>query len=121
MAQAPVTTAPPSQAAQQKSGRSEYAHTVRRGQTLGTIAKRYRTSVTTLKELNGIKRVNYIRPGQQLRVPGSYATHKVQPGQTLGTIAQRYGTTASVLKRVNGIRNPRLLRIGQTLRVPLSY
>ena len=121
IAQALVTTAPPSQAAQPKSGRSEYAHTVRRGQTLGTIAKRYRTSVTTLKELNGIKRVNYIRPGQQLRLPDGYATHKVQRGQTLGTIAQRYGTTASVLKRVNGIRNPRLLRIGQTLRVPLSY
>ena len=95
-------------------------HTVRRGQTLATIAKRYRTSVATLKELNGLKRANLIRSGQKLRVPASYATHKVRRGQTLTAIAQRYGTTVSALKRLNGIRNVKLLRVGQTLRVPLS-
>ena len=95
-------------------------HTVRRGQTLATIAKRYRTSVATLKELNGIKRANLIRSGQKLQVPTSYATHKVRRGQTLAAIAQRYGTTVTALKRLNGIRNVKLLRIGQTLRVPLS-
>lgn len=77
--------------------------------------------MATLKKLNGIKRVNFIRPGQQLRLPGSYATHTVQRGQTLDTIAKRYGTTAGVLKRLNGVKNPRLLRIGQTLYVPPSY
>ena len=118
LAQVPVA---PARQAQAKSARSAYAHTVRRGQTLGAIARRYRTSVTTLKELNGIKRVNTIYPGQQLRLPGGYTTHTVQRGQTLGAIARRYRTSVTTLKRLNGIRNPRLLRIGQTLRVPLSY
>ena len=118
--QAPVTPAP-SRTPQAESSRSDYAHTVQHGQTLGTIAQRYQTTVATLKKLNGIERVNFIRPGQQLRLPGSYATHTVQRGQTLGTIAKRYGTTAGVLKRLNGVKNPRLLRVGQTLYIPLSY
>ncbi|MCE2484691.1 MAG: LysM peptidoglycan-binding domain-containing protein [Desulfurellaceae bacterium] len=118
--QAPVAPAP-SHTPQPESSRSDYAHTVQHGQTLGTIAQRYQTTVATLKKLNGIERVNFIRPGQQLRLPGSYATHTVQRGQTLDTIAKRYGTTAGVLKRLNGVKNPRLLRIGQTLYIPLSY
>ena len=120
VAQAPVAPAP-SHTPQPESSRSDYAHTVQRGQTLGTIAQRYQTTVATLKKLNGIERVNFIRPGQQLRLPSSYATHTVQRGQTLDTIAKRYGTTAGVLKRLNGVKNPRLLRIGQTLYIPLSY
>ena len=120
MAQAPVAAAPPHTAHPQAS-RSDYAHTVQHGQTLGTIAQRYQTTVATLKKLNGIERVNFIRPGQQLRLPGSYATHTVQRGQTLDTIAKRYGTTAGVLRRLNGVKNPRRLRIGQTLYIPLSY
>ena len=120
VAQAPVAPAP-SHTPQPESSRSDYAHTVQRGQTLGTIARRYQTTVATLKKLNGIERVNFIRPGQQLRLPGSYVTHTVQRGQTLDTIAKRYGTTAGVLKRLNGVKNPRLLRVGQTLYIPLSY
>lgn len=94
-------------------------HKVRRGQTLAAIAKRYRTSIATLQELNGIRRANLIRSGQKLRVPATYATHTVRRGQTLAVIAQRYGTTVTALKRLNGITNVRLLRIGQTLQVPL--
>ena len=95
-------------------------HTVRRGQTLAAIAGRYRTTVSTLKKLNNIKRANRIRSGQKLRVPATYATHKVRRGQTLAAIAQRYGTTVTALKRINRIKNTRLIQIGQTLRVPLS-
>lgn len=120
IAQAPAAPAP-SHTPQPESSRSDYAHTVQHGQTLGTIARRYQTTVATLKKLNGIERVNFIRPGQQLRLPGSYTTHTVQRGQTLDTIAKRYGTTAGVLKRLNRVKNPRLLRIGQTLYIPLSY
>ncbi len=118
-AQASVTSPPASQPPQPNP--SEHLHTVQRGQTLDAIAQRYRTSVATLKELNDIKRVNTIYPGQQLRLPGGYVSHKVRRGQTLGAIAQRYRTTVTALKRLNGIRNPHFLQVGQTLRVPLTY
>ncbi len=42
-------------------------HTVRPGETLWDIARRYGLSVTRLRRLNGL-RTNVIRPGQRLRV-----------------------------------------------------
>lgn len=42
-------------------------HKVRRGETLGSIAKKYHTYVSTIKKLNGLKS-DFIREGQRLRV-----------------------------------------------------
>ncbi|MBO4740809.1 MAG: peptidoglycan DD-metalloendopeptidase family protein [Bacteroidales bacterium] len=43
-------------------------HTVRKGDTLGAIASRNRTSVKKLCQLNGLRKNSVIRPGQKLRV-----------------------------------------------------
>jgi len=48
-------------------------HKVASGQTLGVIAKRYGTSVATLKRLNGLKGDKLV-PGQMLVVSGRAAT-----------------------------------------------
>ena len=42
-------------------------HKVRRGETLGSIAKKYHTYVSSIKKLNGL-RSDFIREGQRLRV-----------------------------------------------------
>jgi membrane-bound lytic murein transglycosylase D len=49
------------------SSRGSRTHVVRRGETLGGIAKKYGTSVSTLVRLNGLKKP-VIHPGQQLVV-----------------------------------------------------
>jgi hypothetical protein len=43
-------------------------HRVKRGQTLGHIARIYKTSVVALRKVNGLRK-NNLRIGQQLRVP----------------------------------------------------
>lgn len=43
-------------------------HVVRRGETLGSIAGRYHTRVSSLCRLNGIRSTSIIRVGQRLRV-----------------------------------------------------
>jgi membrane-bound lytic murein transglycosylase D len=45
-------------------------HVVQRGESLGSIAQRYRTSVVTLRRLNGLKR-DVIYAGQSIVVAGS--------------------------------------------------
>jgi membrane-bound lytic murein transglycosylase D len=45
-------------------------HYVRRGETLSTIAARYRTSVRAIARLNGLRSVHFIKPGQRLKIPG---------------------------------------------------
>jgi LysM repeat protein len=44
-------------------------HKVRRGQTLGSIARRYGTTVSILKRLNGVINVKRLQVGQILRIP----------------------------------------------------
>jgi len=50
---------------------SEYSwHYVKSGETLGAIAKRYRTSVAAIQRLNGIRDPRTLRIGQRLKIPG---------------------------------------------------
>lgn len=101
-------------------------HVVRRGQTLGSIAKQYGVGVEALRAANGL-RGDLIFVGQRLRIPsgagaattgaGSGQYHVVQAGETLGAIARRYGMTAEQLAQLNGIRNASLIKIGQKLLV----
>ena len=51
---------------------SRVVHVVRRGESLGSIAKRYRTSVASLKRTNGFKR-DVVYPGQSIIVRRSSA------------------------------------------------
>ncbi len=101
-------------------------HTVRRGDTLSTIAQRYGTSTAQLRRLNRIGR--HIYPGQRLRVPARGKDRnesftdahvlRVQRGDTLWTIAQRTGVSVAALLRANDLgRNTKILP-GQTLRIP---
>jgi membrane-bound lytic murein transglycosylase D len=52
------------------SSRGTRTHLVRRGETLGGIAKKYGTTVSALMRLNGLKKA-VIHPGQQLAVRGA--------------------------------------------------
>ena len=109
-------------------------HRVSQGQTLSHIAKKYGTSVSTLKRHNGIGNARQLRAGQLIKVPGGdggqlvasvspsqsagYIRHRVSRGQTLSHIAKKYGTSVSTLKRHNGIRDARRLRARQVIRIP---
>ncbi|MDR3419046.1 MAG: LysM peptidoglycan-binding domain-containing protein, partial [Nevskia sp.] len=65
-----VKTAAHSEAAVEKKGRLR-THKVRSGQTLGGIAKQYRTSVESLRRLNGLGHSDRLRVGSELKIPGN--------------------------------------------------
>ncbi len=45
-------------------------HYVRSGDTLGSIARRYHSSVAAIVRLNGLRSAKFIRPGWRLKIPG---------------------------------------------------
>ena len=78
-------------------------HVVRRGETLGGIAKKYGTSVSAIVRLNGLKK-QVIHPGQELlvRTParrsaakpsasksGPKSTSRTQPKATAKAVAKK--------------------------------
>lgn len=105
-------------------------HVVRRGETLGGIARRYRTTVAAITRMNSLKNPRLIHPGQRLKIPGagsgaaaaaqpaaapgSEITHVVRAGETLFQLARRYNTTVQRIKSDNGLRGDGI-NVGQRL------
>jgi len=98
-------------------------HVVRSGEVLGSIARRYGTTVGEIQRLNNL-RGTLIRPGQRLIVrapanrPVTTATqpnvHVVRSGETLGAIANRYKISVSNLMDWNNLESS-LIQVGQQL------
>ena len=54
---------------------------VRRGETLGAIARRFRMSVRTLASVNNIRNTSRVRAGMIISIPGSRRTAAARPAQ----------------------------------------
>ncbi len=95
------------------------SHTVRRGDTIASIARRYGVTQRELRAHNRI-RGNAIVVGRSLSIPsarGRRDMHQVGRGDTLTKIARRYGVTTKALARANRLRGSNV-RLGQRLRIP---
>lgn len=118
---------------------STIVHSVKRGETLSSIAARYGSSVQAIVQANGLSGTT-IYPGQTLVIPQGGATsnhiaqvtqgspkpaasggaarvHVVRAGDTLSGIAARYGTTVAALKSANGLAS-NTIYVGQSLTIP---
>ena len=110
-------------------------HVVRKGDTLGLIAKKYGTSSSQLVQANNLGKTPVLKVGRSLIIPMSGATpppplsaakssggktttartasaqatsYTVRPGDTLAKIAARYHTTVEKLKSANHLSSTRL-------------
>jgi membrane-bound lytic murein transglycosylase D len=122
-------------------------YTVRRGDTMRTIAKRHGVSVAALRQANGIQ--NLPRRGTVLLIPGrsgpdapaieaggktlqagrgltlrrraNSSYHTVQKGDTMFSLALKWGTDVASIQAANGM-DPREndLRIGQKITIPAN-
>ena len=101
-------------------------HTVRSGETLSTIAARYKVRQRDLVALNNLPNANDLYIGQSLKLPSgagsgitsSASRHTVASGETLSTIAARYKVRQQDLVALNGLPNANNLYIGQSLKLP---
>ena len=106
-------------------------HKVRRGETVGKIARKYNLSIAALKSDNNMYS-NNIYPGQRLKIfsaknpPAVYKNsnnsnkiHKVRRGETLYEIAKDYRISINELKSINNLRSNAIYP-GQRLRMSSS-
>jgi membrane-bound lytic murein transglycosylase D len=127
--------------------RVKWSHyTVKKGDTLGKIAKDFRTSVEQLKTTNKLKG-NNLRLGQDLLIPksttagshpapvvsflsareknellrgniGVKGVHEVRSGDTLWSISRKYGVKLSDLLAANNLTSKSVVRAKQKLKIP---
>ena len=119
---------------------SDYiTHTVRKGESLGSIARKYNVTVANIKHWNHLKR-DTIHVGQKLKIYRSGApkaqvnkssskpsssgkqpaatvrTHTVKKGETLNSIAKKYGCSVNDIKKWNNLKS-NTVKVGQKLKI----
>src|SRR5688500_9181122 len=99
-------------------------YTVRWGDTLSGIGKRFGVAPSSIASANRITNADRVIAGSVLVVPqgkggtppsgapASGVFHVVKAGENLATIARRFGTTQSAIVAANGLSNPNHIREG---------
>jgi membrane-bound lytic murein transglycosylase D len=108
---------------------------VRRGDSLSTIARRFKVSVSELVAINGLRSRHKIRVGQKIKLPnGSHGAapsrrspsiasgtipasgrYTVRRGDTISRIATRFGIDEAKILDANQLKSRHRIYVGQTL------
>ena len=98
-------------------------YTVKTGDSLFLIARRFGVTVDAVRAANGLSH-DWIYPGERLTIPTSGSTpgpsgstYTVRSGDSLFLIASRFGVTVSALRSANGLSNDWIYP-GEVLRIP---
>ena len=121
---------------------NSFVHVVKKGESLGSIARKYHVTVASLKHWNHLKRET-LHVGQHLTIyrsggpttQKSYSnnsgksssgkssankptvrTHTVKKGETLSSISKKYGCTVNDLKKWNGLKDNNVV-VGRKLKI----
>jgi LysM repeat protein len=104
-----------------------FVYTIKPGDTLSTLAKKFGTTVEALMEANGIADATRIQVGTGITIVQppdysatmAYETYEVQQGDTLYTLASKFKMSVAQIKEVNNLTGDRL-GVGQKLRIPIG-
>lgn len=92
-------------------------HTVGRGDTLWSIAQRYRVDMKDVIYVNNLSAPYFLQTGDRLSLPPPN-TYRVRPDDTLYGISRTFDISVTQLARQNDLRKPFRIRAGDTLRLP---
>ena len=102
-------------------------YTVKKGNTLATIARKYNVKPRQILFWNGLKNSKQLKVGKKLILWPPHKKHysqhillsnyKVHSGDSLSAIAHRYHITTTKLKKTNHLKH-NTIKIGQLLKVP---
>jgi LysM repeat protein len=123
------------------AGASFETYTVKKGDSLWSISRRYNLPINELYEANGLNQQSVLRIGQQIQIPvegSSAAINTVSPdtyqptsfnqgstdytvkrGDTLSKIANQFDTSVRAIKAANG-KTSDLIRVGESLVIPVG-
>lgn len=129
----PVASTIPTRQGMTKPVTQGSGYTVKKGDTLYSIAFRSGMDVASLVSINGIAPPYHIYPGQQLRLDGSSTsmasastgsavssgsgTYEVRRGDTLSSIGRQFNVSNQTLAQRNNLQAPYALHVGQVLNV----
>lgn len=102
---------------------------IRRGDTFATVARKFRTNVAYLRDINDFPRKKKLKVGQVIYVPDRTPLQEkrpelakqfyiVQPGDSLASIAEKYNVSVVDLKKANRLNRKSKVKTGSKLIIP---
>ncbi len=100
-------------------------HRVEEGETLDSVARKYRVTSSAIADANGLEARSALKPGDKLIIPaaarpqptlGKLVRYRARRGDTLESIAEQFDVSVAELRKWNGLRTNRVAR-GTSLRV----
>lgn len=93
-------------------------YTVRKGDSISSIARQFGRSADSILSMNGIKNAKSLRAGTELKIPNMDGLlHVVGKGESLGSISKRYKVELTLLADANDLGST-TLKVGQSLFIP---
>lgn len=99
------------------AGAQNLSHTIKKGDTLYSISKKYNIKIESLKSFNSIEDPSKLYPGMSILIPGGYTVKK---GDTLYSIARENKTTVAELLELNNLTDNSILKTDQFLHIPVD-
>jgi membrane-bound lytic murein transglycosylase D len=100
-------------------------HRVESGETLTSIAKKYRVTAVSIADANDLSRNEGLTPGEKLIIPAArpveetksrLVRYRVRKGDTLGGVADQFSVTSDDIRKWNGLKSQKVSR-GMILRI----
>ena len=100
-------------------------HRVETGETLTSIAKKYRVTPVSIAEANDLEKNAGLTPGEKLIIPAAkpveetkshLVRYRVRKGDTLGGVADQFSVTSEDIRKWNGLKTAKVNR-GMVLRI----
>ena len=108
-------------------------HTVKKGESLYSIAHKNHISIDQLRKVNHLKKGEVLKIGKVITIPKKTTKkvakttriaskkYMVKKGDNLTIIAKKHHTTISKLLELNHMTSKSILKVGQSIKVPASH
>ncbi len=103
---------------------------IKKGDTFSSVARRYKTTVAYLRDINDFSRKKRLKLGQKIFVPDrtpltdkrpelvAKKFHIVQKGDKVADIAKKYNTSVEILRKINKLKSKSNLKVGRKILLP---
>lgn len=99
-------------------------YSIKKGETLESVAKLYNTNVSVLKDINNIYFDDQIRAGMDIIVPKNkenyFNYYVIEKGDNLYAIARKYNINPELLASMNGLEIEDYIYPNQEIIIPKS-
>ena len=112
------------------TAKSYISYTVKTGDTLWAIARKYNVRVSTLASYNSLRNLNSLKIGTRLKIPTkdtgkvsskpkiTYLYYTIKKGDSLWKLSRKFNISVNTLTRINGLSQNNILRIGKRIKIP---